>query len=618
LFGVRFNYDFISWGDNDSENPESPCEWITNLDLALPKTLVNSRSSSGRFAQDFGHKASMSTANSPSIHLVFAPKGGRRVLSSATIDEGGPSPRKLNVNRDTWKPSFRGICILMLLAKYQGKKAADKEDNTWIYTLAGTRPTEQDDWFKTTFGVKRFIFASRGSFPKGSLFPYAHYLTNILPPENVYFYDGSLNHPICDEDLVTHATGLETGYWTQETVPILLGRKPDLNIESAPTPASFYKETKLEWNINQLLYHYNSCKDEYGKCKDVAKRDRIVEETKNLYAASFLLYEVARKHIDLSEEEKHPAVQVLEDHKKYFPLLCNQPLTRYGENVLIIAIAGRIYPAIDFLLNLEEIDVNVKTTKGITPLLKAAMINDVDLVKRLVKKGADLEAVSSQGANGIYEAAFGATRNALQTIKYFTQCGLGCGVSCADGSTPLSVALLRRCPENAIQFLAANSRVGKLKKVGKLRMSPEIQNENSGGILSGRDSDPFPLLTAASNGDVAEIRPLLARGKAKVNDVEPVFGNTALHKAVENGHYEVVLSLLHCGADPFCQNIHGRIPRDLIPVNRNSDSQINDKKEPGSFAEIEDQLRMYETGQMMDDWRWAGHKEDALFKASFI
>lgn len=62
------------------------------------------------------------------------------------------------------------------------------------------------------------------------------------------------------------------------------------------------------------------------------------------------------------------------------------------------------------------------------------------------------------------------------------------------------------------------------------------------------DEDPFPLHTAARNGNDAKLRALVASGRVAV-DVMNEFGTTALHHATGGGHLGCVRELLSLGAD---------------------------------------------------------------------
>lgn len=68
---------------------------------------------------------------------------------------------------------------------------------------------------------------------------------------------------------------------------------------------------------------------------------------------------------------------------------------------------------IEFLLETGA-DVNVKDKKGNTPLMYAAQNNDVDLIERLVRAGAVIDAQNNEGNTAFIKAVGGAERKLLE------------------------------------------------------------------------------------------------------------------------------------------------------------------------------------------------------------
>jgi hypothetical protein len=230
----------------------------------------------------------------PNLHLVFAPEGGITFLLDAYTDvgEGTPTMRKLLLNSISSTESFRCICLLLFLAKHQDSPDSqgiisfmvNAKKGTWIYTLAGTRPTEHDNWYKDTFRVKRFLNATRGSGNKGTKPPSAEYLANILPLKDVHLYSGSLKQPFSHEKLADYADKLEIeGQWNESTVPIILGKVPD-----KPDCHTLGKDNDDDWENNwqamcrnDIEKALNRCKDEDGEWKHPIKRDEIYAKLPN-------------------------------------------------------------------------------------------------------------------------------------------------------------------------------------------------------------------------------------------------------------------------------------------------------------------------------------------------
>ena len=73
----------------------------------------------------------------------------------------------------------------------------------------------------------------------------------------------------------------------------------------------------------------------------------------------------------------------------------------------------------------------------------------------------------------------------------------------------------------------------------------------AGGVFAGCASMKF--YSAVQNGDLAEVKAMLAAGEIAVNDDLGV-GKTALFIAVQNNQYETAEYLIKEGADPDIKN----------------------------------------------------------------
>jgi ankyrin repeat protein len=86
-----------------------------------------------------------------------------------------------------------------------------------------------------------------------------------------------------------------------------------------------------------------------------------------------------------------------------------------GDTLLHIALKTNSLPAINFLLDQSEIDLNAKNVLGQTPSHIAAMNGQLDNLKLLISKGADVKAVDRYQNNLLHIAA---KTNRLEIIKY--------------------------------------------------------------------------------------------------------------------------------------------------------------------------------------------------------
>jgi hypothetical protein len=143
----------------------------------------------------------------------------------------------LDVHIKQGKPRRRALCILLLLAKYQGTakansggvlKFADNLDNlTWVGSLgdAYKREGEARTWLENHFLIgmnDHFFVAFPGSSRtlEGKKYPWVEFKTKTFPPENLKFFvqpsiSSSANRrPLGQDELFSFALRLEASHWS--------------------------------------------------------------------------------------------------------------------------------------------------------------------------------------------------------------------------------------------------------------------------------------------------------------------------------------------------------------------------------------------------------------------
>jgi len=142
-------------------------------------------------------------------------------------------------------------------------------------------------------------------------------------------------------------------------------------------------------------------------------------------------------------------------------------------------------------------------------LYKAAKRGRLEKVKKLVKKGANVNYTNSKKRTPLYGASY-------------------------KGNADIVAYLLR------------------LKdKDGKLLVDVNMVDEDQ----------ETPLHVAADEGYYQVVQLLVKEGKINVNRRD-VDGDTALHEAADEGHLAIVKFLVENGADPSIKNKKGRTPLD--------------------------------------------------------
>ncbi|MES2603733.1 MAG: ankyrin repeat domain-containing protein [Pseudomonadota bacterium] len=152
----------------------------------------------------------------------------------------------------------------------------------------------------------------------------------------------------------------------------------------------------------------------------------------------------------------------------------------------------------------------------------AAMQRDSEAVRRLIRAGADVNALQADGATALQWAAYnGDTELAERLLK----AGANPALANRNGSTPM--------------WLAASH--GDAAMLATLLEGGADANEQ---LPLGRR----PLMLAARSGVVAAVSELLERG-ADVNAAETQRGTTALMQAADQGHADVLKVLIENGAN---------------------------------------------------------------------
>lgn len=233
----------------------------------------------------------------------------------------------------------------------------------------------------------------------------------------------------------------------------------------------------------------------------------------------------------------------------------------------------------------QRVDVNVAAKDGTTALHWAVYNDDVELVRALLKAGADAKAKNEYGATPMSEAAI--TGNPV-IIEALLKAGADADSPNADGQTALMLLartsnveaakiLLRRGADvnaaeqrrgqTALMFAAAQSQPEMVKLLVKhkadvnartrwntsqrqVTAEPRAQVRSMGGLT--------PLMFAARQG-CAECVKILLDADADVDMADPE-GVTPLIVAISNFHFDIAAQLLDAGANPDKWDWWGRTP----------------------------------------------------------
>ncbi len=549
----------------------------------------------------------------PQLEFVLAEDGDNELLLKAVLSRGKFESVPLKLDIESSQSTFRAACILFLVAKYRASLLSNepgeinlqvkRKAGTWIATL-GTAMQEakrRPQWVKdlrTQMGVV-FFEAKRGSTHNGSLgksTPNATYFCNLLPLSSLKISTAPrrennsgpfLSTALEGRALVDYAKKLEAKFakWKVKTAEELARANGEIPLTDAASALDRRSTPPSPTRTEEKRGPNDSAK---------VRRSATGAQPWKTPGESLRLHKLKFEFLKLIRAGMEPeAIALITEN----PELCGVKLPPTGDCALITAITYKRSRVTKYLLTRPDVDTNRRNEHGVTPLLKAASINNFNLIKLLAEeKKADCKTVNDAGANVIYEAAFGAGHDAYFIIKYFHEtCKIPCDQQISDGFYPLSQAIWRKCDERTIKYLIEHTtdlnaedfygetpffkavKYGYFEAVNlliDLGGDKLKRKETPSGHLTDRASE---LFCAVSTGDLRRVKQLLNDGNDDVDEAEAEFGRSPLHEAVERGHLQIVKELIDRGANVFVQNNHGRIPRDFLPSNRNPVSeQIED------------------------------------------
>jgi uncharacterized protein len=250
----------------------------------------------------------------------------------------------------------------------------------------------------------------------------------------------------------------------------------------------------------------------------------------------------------------------------------------------------------------KRVDVNAAQPDGTTALHWAAYHDDLDLVNRLLKAGANVTATNRYGVTPLSLACVNGN---AAIMARFLDAGANANASLPGGETMLMTAA-RTGKVDAVRVLmthgadihAKEPRRGQTALMwaaaeGHAQVI-EALIEAGADFRTPLDSGFTPLLFAVRQGHIPAVKALLKAG-ADVNEVVKVKANpklpegerplragiTPLHLAVANAHFGLASQLLEAGADPN-SDLMGYTPLHMLVYVRKPGIGDNDPGPEGS------------------------------------
>jgi len=220
-----------------------------------------------------------------------------------------------------------------------------------------------------------------------------------------------------------------------------------------------------------------------------------------------------------------------------------------GATPLYLAVQSGRLEAAETLAVADPGAVDVARPGGITPLMVAALIGRVDLVRHLLAAGASVRAVDDKGSSALYLAAQAAHADVVRDLL-----AAGSVVDqprtdgYAAGTTPLCIAAEKGSAAVVSLLIDAGAAID--------------HSPADGGT---------PLIASAQRGHVEVVKLLLAAGvNTECRLIEPAeeyaiaLHSTPLWLAAFFGQHDVAVALLAGGASPLARCATGQTPAEVV------------------------------------------------------
>ncbi|MDP7277645.1 MAG: ankyrin repeat domain-containing protein [Planctomycetaceae bacterium] len=212
-----------------------------------------------------------------------------------------------------------------------------------------------------------------------------------------------------------------------------------------------------------------------------------------------------------------------------------------GGGGLLAAVRSQDTEAVKLALS-KDADLKARDPQlGITPLNWASLLGNVEIVRILVKKGADINGPNRDGNRPLHTASY---LGRTSVVEFLLSKGADANAKNTKGETPLAsattgaegigfIAGLLKIQVNVAAAQQGRAKCVELLKQGGAKAAPTGSGE---------------LLAAVLKQDVAAVTQLLAKG-ANPNSQDPQNGVTVLNLAALHGNIAVVKLLIANKAD---------------------------------------------------------------------
>ncbi len=242
----------------------------------------------------------------------------------------------------------------------------------------------------------------------------------------------------------------------------------------------------------------------------------------------------------------------------------------------ILALLEKYTNIAKFLLN-RGADINSKDEDGKTALLIAIWDRNFDMAKILINRGADVNIVDNKGDTPLTYASRGGN---LNIIKLLIDKGADINKKTEQGLTPLTLSLYNGHSEVADFLISSGAKYdinyedfygGNIlmyaAKCGKINLVKEIVEKGMGVNCRDKKNENVIFYAVSSKFENLEVVEYLLRKGANPNsfncndsdddNIDKIFGETALMVAVRLGYINIVKLLIRYGVDINAQKYCG-------------------------------------------------------------
>ena len=300
------------------------------------------------------------------------------------------------------------------------------------------------------------------------------------------------------------------------------------------------------------------------------------------YGQKDFLMELIKKGVDVNAENTYNETALFEAIRGKNKEIA-EILIKHGADVNVSSLAEdtplstavRAHPEIVNALLDEGANINEPNSDGVTPVLEAVRSNNLDLVKRMIDRGANIRATDEAGSNALHYI----TEDNPELAKFLIEKGLHMDARGDFGETPLMHAMIAGAPkvarmlvENGADVTIVDNRLRTPLHLANM-MDVEMMRlliENGADVNAKDSKGNTPLFYLPYKASEKYVDLLLAHG-ADIN-AKNYKGDSVLHHLIEKGDFETAMYLIEKGADVTAVNVKGKTVFDVYRERTDRDS----------------------------------------------